>query len=145
MASIRFQSSVEPMLTLQRELERFLGHPAISLGLSGQGAFPPINVFDDGEGVVIIAELPGLNPGDINISTQGRTLTLSSERKPVEAKDPAAYHRRERAFGAFSRSIQLPEDLDAQKAAAKYEAGLLTVRVPKAESAKPRKISVQGG
>ncbi len=143
MALLRFQSGFEPMLTLQRELERFLGHPAISLGLSGQGAFPPINVFDDGEGGAIIAELPGLNPGDIKISSQGRTLTLSSERKPVDAKESAAYHRRERAFGAFSRSIQLPEDLDPQKATAKYEAGLLTIRVPKAETAKPRQISVQ--
>jgi HSP20 family protein len=144
MALVRFGSDF-PIPALQRELERFLANPAINLGLSGHGAYPPINVFDDGAGAVVVAEVPGLEPGQIELGSQGRTLTIRSERKPRQGEQAVGYHRRERSFGAFSRSIQLPEDLDLQKATAKYENGLLVVRVPKAESAKPSQITIQVG
>jgi HSP20 family protein len=145
MALLQFGSDF-PIPTLQRELERLARNPAMSLGLSGQGAYPPINVFDSGEGMVIVAEVPGLDPAQIELGCQGRTLTIRSERKPLEGGEKAVgYHRRERSFGAFSRSIQLPEDLDLQSASAKYENGLLVIRVPKAESAKPRQITIQAG
>lgn len=142
MALLRFESELDPIVSLQRELERFLRNPAISLGVSGYGAFPPINVLEDAEGMVVVVELPGLSPSEVNVSSKGRTLSLSGECKPSDGNQ-GSYHRRERRFGVFSRSIQLPEDLDLEKANAKCEAGLLTIRVPKAESAKPRQISVQ--
>jgi len=148
MALLRFRSDMGPtsgLLSLQEELERFLRNPNFSLGLSAYGEFPPINVFADSEGVLVIAESPGLDLKSLNLSVQGRSLTISGERKSDEPKDNAGYHRRERAVGRFSRSIQLPEDLDLSKAQAKYEAGLLTVRVPKAEESKPRQISIQAG
>jgi len=144
MALLRFGSDF-PIPALQRELDRFLRNPAISLGLSGQGAYPPINVFEGADGAVIVAEVPGLDPDKIQIGSQGRTLTLGGERKRREADKATGYHRRERLFGAFSRSIQLPEDLDLHQATAKYENGLLIVRVPKGEAAKPRQITVQAG
>jgi HSP20 family protein len=146
MALLRFRSEMGPMsglLSLQQELERFLRNPNFSLGLSAYGEFPPINVFANSDGVIAIAEAAGLDPQSLNLSVQGRSLTLSGERKIDEPKDKASYHRRERPVGKFSRSIQLPEDLDLSKAEAKYEAGLLTVRVPKAEASKPRQISIQ--
>ncbi len=145
MALLRFGSEF-PIPTLQRELDRFLRNPnpAISLGLSGYGAYPPINVFQDKEGgAMIVAEVAGLDSSKVQVSSQGRTLTLSSERKPGEADKTLGFHRRERSFGEFSRSLQLPEDYDLQRAEAKYENGLLIIRVPKAEAAKPRQISVQ--
>ena len=142
MALLRFGSDF-PIPTLQRELERFLRNPAISLGLSGYGAYPPINVFENKEGLVVVAEAAGLDPARIQLSCQGRTLSISSERKARDLDKSVAFHRRERSFGGFSRSIQLPEDYDLQKANAKYENGLLIVHVPKAESAKPRQITVQ--
>ena len=144
MALLRFGSDF-PIPTLQRELDRFLRNPASGMGLSGQGAYPPINVFESGEGAVIVAEVPGLDPGQIELGSQGRTLTVRSERKPHEGEQAVGYHRRERSFGSFSRSIQLPEDLDLQKASAKYENGLLVIRVPRAESAQPRQITIQTG
>lgn len=144
MALLRFGSDF-PIPALQTELDRFLRNPAISLGLSGQGAYPPINVFEGADGTVIVAEVPGLDPDKIQIGSQGRTLTLGGERKRREADKATGYHRRERLFGAFSRSIQLPEDLDLHQATAKYENGLLIVRVPKGEAAKPRQITVQAG
>jgi HSP20 family protein len=147
MALIRFDS-IDPfssLLSLQQELERFTRNPAFSLGPSGYGAYPPVNVFEDSEGTVIIAEVPGLDPAKIEVSGQGRTLTLRGERKREEGLNPAGYHRRERPFGEFSRSIQLPNDLDLSKATANYESGVLTLKVPKAEAAKPRQIMVNAG
>jgi HSP20 family protein len=147
MALIRFDA-IDPfsnLVSLQRELERFTRNPAFSLGPSGYGAYPPINVFQDQDGTVIIAEVPGLDPEKIEISGQGRTLTLHGTRKREEGAAPSGYHRRERRFGEFSRSIQLSDDLDMSKAMAKYEAGVLTLKVPKAEAAKPRQITVNAG
>ena len=144
MALIRFDA-IDPfsnMLSLQRELERFIRNPAFSLCPSGFGAYPPINVFEDQDGTVIIAEVPGLDPASIEISGQGRTLTLHGARKREEGVAASGYHRRERRFGEFSRSIQLSDGLDISKATAKYEAGVLTLKVSKAEAAKPRQIMV---
>lgn len=144
MALIRFDAfdPFSNLLALQQELERFTRNPAFSLGPSGYGAYPPINVFEDQDGTVIIAEVPGLDPAKIEISGQARTLTLRGERKREEGLNPSGYHRRERRFGEFSRSIQLSADLDMSKATAKYESGVLTLKIPKAEAAKPRQITV---
>jgi len=144
MALIRFDTfdPFSNLLSLQQELERFARNPAFNLGPSGYGAYPPINVFDDQDGTVIIAELPGLDPSKIEIAGQGRTLTLRGERKREEGLNPSGYHRRERSFGEFSRSIQLSSDIDMSKATAKYESGVLMLKVPKAEAAKPRQIMV---
>jgi HSP20 family protein len=144
MALIRFDAfdPFSNLLSLQQELERFTRNPAFSLGPSGYGAYPPINVFEDQDGTVIIAELPGLDPAKIEIAGQGRTLTLRGERKREEGPNPSGYHRRERPVGEFSRSIQLSSELDMSKAAAKYESGVLMLKVPKAEAAKPRQITV---
>jgi HSP20 family protein len=147
MALIRF-NSIDPfssLLSLQQELERFTRNPAFSLGPSGYGAYPPVNIFENSEGTVIIAEVPGLDSAKIEISGQGRTLTLRGERKREEVVNPSGYHRRECRFGEFSRSIQLPDDLDLSKATANYESGVLTLKVPKAEAARPRQITVNAG
>lgn len=144
MALIRFDA-FDPfgnLMALQQELERFTRNPAFSLGPSGYGAYPPINVFEGQDGTVIIAEVPGLDPAKLEISGQGRTLTLHGERKREEGLNPSGYHRRERPFGEFSRSIQLSSDLDMAKATAKYEHGVLTLTVPKVAAAKPRQITV---
>src|SRR5271167_4916688 len=144
MALIRLENfdPVANMVRLQQELERYLRNPSFRMGVSGQGAFPPVNIFDDGEGTVVFAELPGIDPATLKISGQGNTLTLSGERKREDSANARGYHRRERPFGEFSRSIQLPEHLDMAKASANYEAGVLKIRIPKAESALPRQIQV---
>ena len=145
MALIRFEQMdpVSSMLTLQQELDRFLRNPSFSLGLSGHGAYPPVNIFDNRDGIVVIAELPGMDPASLKVSGQGSTLTLSGARSRDESGKWQGYHRRERRFGEFSRSLQLQPGLDIAKAEARYETGVLMVRVPKAEETKPRQISVQ--
>jgi HSP20 family protein len=115
MALMRFENlePVRHLLTLQQELERIQRNPGFSLGPSGHGAFPALNLLQDrGDGLVVMAELPGVEPGSLNVAGQGRTLTISGERRRETPTDSARYHRRERPFGEFSRSIQLPDDLD---------------------------------
>ena len=145
MALIRFQDldPVRHLMALQQELERFQRNPVFSLGPSGYGAFPAINLFEDNDGMVAIAELPGLDAGSVHVDGRGRTLTISGERRRESPADSASYHRRERPFGEFSRSLQLPENLDLGNATASLSAGVLTVRIPKSEAAKPRQIQVQ--
>jgi HSP20 family protein len=145
MALIRFEDldPVRHLLALQQELDRFQRNPGVSLGPSGYGAFPPVNLFEDSAGMVAIAELPGVESEALRVTGQGRTLTISGERRRETAADSMGYHRRERLFGEFSRSIQLPEHLDLANATANVSAGVLAVRIPKAESAKPRQINVQ--
>jgi len=146
MALIRFEDldPVGHLLALQQELDRFQRNPGFSLGPSSHGAFPPVNLLEErGQGLAVMAELPGVEPSSLKIAGQGRTLTISGERRRETPTDSAAYHRRERPFGEFSRSIQLPDDFDLAKASASCAAGVLTVRIPKAESAKPRQIAVQ--
>ena len=110
--------------------------------LSGASVFPSLNIFDDQEGMVVRAEVPGIPADKINVSVEPRRLTISGER-PTAKREKGSYHRRERRYGEFARSVQLPEDLDTDKANAECRNGLLTVRIPKAASAKPRQISVR--
>jgi HSP20 family protein len=146
MALFRFSrlDPVSGLPTLQRELDRVFERPflASELGVSGRGVFPPTNIFSDREGFVIRLEVPGVAPEEITIEGQGRTLTVAGKRQAT-VPDSASFHRRERVAGTFSRSIQLPDDLDVTRAEAAYKHGILTVRVPKKEEAKPRQISVK--
>jgi HSP20 family protein len=146
MALLRFENDIDPfraLLSLQDELDRFRRNPAFATGPSGFGAYPPVNIFDSAEGALVVAEIPGLDPANLAVTGAGHTLTLSGERQFEPDGKGRGYHRRELNEGKFSRSIQLPEDYEAGKAEARYEAGLLIVRVPRAEHATPRQISVQ--
>lgn len=146
MALLRFDAGLDPfgaLLNLQDELERFMQNPAFAIGPSGLGAYPPVNIFDSPEGALIVAEIPGLDPAKFSITGTGHTLTISGERQFEPNGKGWGYHRRELSEGSFSRSIQLPNDYEAGQAEARYETGLLIVRVPRAERAKPRQITVQ--
>lgn len=146
MTLFRFDSHLDPvnsLLQLQREMERAFEHPlGVDLGLSGRGVFPPVNVFSDRDGYVVRLEVPGVDPANLTIETHGRTLTVSGKRESTPVAG-GSYHRRERSEGQFSRSIQLPQDLDVDRAEASCKHGLLTIRVPKREEAKPRQINVK--
>ncbi len=141
MALITFDP-VEGLLRLQDELDRFFGKPQLDLGLTGANVFPPVNVFTDQDGLVIRAEVPGVSPSELHVQVEAGRLTLTGERK-APAPENSSYHRRERRHGTFSRTVQLPRDLDSEQAAAEYRNGVLTVRIPKQAAAKPRQIEVR--
>ena len=131
------------LLRLQTDLESMLRSPRSDFffGPSTAGVFPPVNLFRDAQGdIVIRAELPGVKPEDFHVTVEGRRVTLSGERTPEGPQ--GNYHRRERPIGKFSRVFQLPEDLDVDHAEAKLTNGVLTLRLPRAASARARQITV---
>ena len=145
MALFRF-SDVDPiagLMALQRELDRVFENPlGAELGPSGRGVFPPVNVFANRDGWVLKLEIPGVDPSSLHVDSENRTLRVAGKRETAPPEG-ASCHRRERGAGEFSRAVQLPPDLDLARADAAYERGVLTIRVPKREEAKPRQITVK--
>jgi len=104
--------------------------------------YPGLNLWEDGDAARVEAELPGLGMDDVEIYVTGNELRIEGERKFAAAPGQAAYRRRERAAGRFSRTLTLPWEVDADKVEAKLHNGVLTVTLPKCESCKPRKVKV---
>src|SRR5688572_20216373 len=138
---IRVKDPFDTLLGLQRAMESVMGSDWFGGRTSGSGAFPLINVFNDGDDFVLVAELPGVKKEDLDIQVRGDTLRLRG-RKTVGHPEGASIHRRERAAGEFDRTVTLPDDVDAAKVAAEYRDGVLTLRLPRAESAKPRTVTI---
>lgn len=134
---------IDNLTRLQEELDRFFGRPLFDFGLSGPNVFPLINVFTDADGWVVRAEVPGVPADKVEIEIEPRGLKVSGERVPATTDTAAGFHRRERRFGKFSRTIQLPRDLDIDQASAEVKNGVLTIRIPKAAAARPRLVSVK--
>jgi HSP20 family protein len=107
------------------------------------GVFPLVNVSEDKDHFYIRSEIPGLQSEDINISANGRNLTISGDRKIAPEGENVRYHRREREDGKFSRALALPNDIRVGKIEATYVDGVLNITIPKAEEAKPRKITIK--
>ncbi|HYD00350.1 MAG TPA: Hsp20/alpha crystallin family protein [Phycisphaerales bacterium] len=110
--------------------------------LMGNEWLPAVDVKDKGNEVTVCAELPGLKPEDIDISVSGNTLQIRGERKEETEDSGGGYYARERRYGTFSRSIELPPGVDAGRIAADYRDGELIVHIPKSEQDKPRRIAV---
>ena len=107
-----------------------------------QAWVPAVDIYEtDTHEVVIKAELPDVKKEDIGVSVENNILTLTGERKPEETKREH-FQRVERRFGSFSRSFTLPASVDAGQIAASYKDGVLTIRLPRREEAKPRQITV---
>ncbi len=125
---------------LEQALEREVGW--FALGPSGRGVFPPVNVFGGKDETALRVELPGVAQESIKVESNGDTLTISAKRD-VPHPAQGSFHRRERWSGEFSRSLRLPPELDPSRAAASHKNGVLTIRVPRREEAKPRQIAIQ--
>lgn len=128
------------MSRLSREMDRVFGGASTT---SRAGVFPPLNIYDDGESLVVRAEIPGVDPADLDINATLNSLSIKGERKLPGTDEKSSFHRRERGYGTFNRSFTLPQEIDPDKVLASYKDGILQLILPKAESAKPRKISIQ--
>ena len=117
-------------------------------GLSGQaqrataGVFPLVNLTENKDNFFVRAELPGMNAAELDIQATATSIAISGERK-IPAEKDARYHRRERESGRFSRVVSLPHEINPDQVEAGLVDGILTVKLPKAEVAKPRQISVK--
>jgi HSP20 family protein len=110
--------------------------------VTNRGFLPAVDIRETPEKLVISAELPGLDKKDVHITLENQVLTIAGERAfEKEIKDETC-HRIERSYGTFSRSFTLPANLQTDKVDAKFDKGVLTIQVPKAEESKPRKITI---
>jgi HSP20 family protein len=133
------------LLHLQSTLDQMIGRSSFGAdyGVSSASVYPPVNVFVDAEGgLVVRAEIPGVEPSKVEITAEPRRLTISGERAAAPESAKSA-HRRERSFGRFSRALQLPDNLDTKHVRAESKHGILTITIRKAEAAKPRRIEVE--
>jgi HSP20 family protein len=105
---------------------------------------PPMDLLESGEAFVLRADLPGMSEEDVNIELEDSTLTISGERKAEHEHEGEGFYRVERATGSFSRSLTLPKGVDAEAVTARFDRGVLEVRIPKPAERKPRRISIGG-
>ncbi len=142
-----YRNPWHPFHQLRDEMDRlltgFLGAP--------DGGLPPIfrgqpaaNVWEQGDALIVEMEVPGVKSEQLDISVAGGELSVKIER-PESGPEGAIYHRRERPVGSFARAVRLPIEVDADKVQAQLHDGVLTITLPKAASAKPRKINVGTG
>ena len=126
------------------EMDRIFDAVNRPLGLRSvpRGTFPAVNVYDQGEETVLIAEMPGIDPDKLELTVLGDTVTLKGER-PDESTNSGRFYRRERVSGEFSRTLTLPDAVDPDSVDAKYLNGVLRVSLSKAEAAKAKKIAIQ--
>lgn len=122
---------------LQRAVNELLGDFA-----GATVDFPAVNVIANENECVVSADVPGIDPKDVNLTVSGNTLTLEGERKPEATQDNTIYHRRERDCGTFSRAIRLPYEVESTAVKANFSRGVLRIALPRKESTKPRRIDV---
>jgi HSP20 family protein len=128
---------------MDRLFDRFFDWGA-SPATVGEGQWiPSVDVSETGKAVVVKAELPGMDPKDIDISVNGKRLTLRGERKYEHEEKGESFHRVERSYGAFSRDIGLPAEVDGNKVEATYKDGVLKVNLPKTKKSSTKKIEVK--
>lgn len=139
-----------PLWEMQSEMNRLRGEMDRLFGRSNGGSrqllspteYPALNLWEDDESLFVEAELPGMNLEDLEIFvTGGNQLTISGERKEP-ASDGVSWHRRERGYGRFTRVIELPVLVNEERVEADFKRGALTIKLPKHEEAKPRRITV---
>jgi HSP20 family protein len=103
---------------------------------------PAVDVFETDQNIVVKAELPGVDPKDVEIRVENNTLFLKGQRKFENEVKEENYHRIERSYGSFTRTFELPGSIDAEKVSAEYKSGVLTLTLPKREEAKPKTIKI---
>jgi HSP20 family protein len=125
---------------MNRLLDAFFG------GRQGNGHaqrwLPAMDLVESGDHLVLRADLPGLTEDDVSIEVKDNVLTISGERKTEDEEKREGYHRVERSFGSFARSLTLPEGVDADKVEASFDRGVLEVRIPKPEERKPQRVQI---
>jgi HSP20 family protein len=105
---------------------------------------PAMDLVESRDHFVLRADLPGMSEDDVNIEFEDGTLTVSGERKAEHEESNEGFHRVERSFGTFSRSLTLPQGIDPEAVTASFDRGVLEIRIPKPEQRKPRKIAIGG-
>jgi HSP20 family protein len=129
-----------------QEFDRFVNRLFdANAGTAAQRWMPPMDLMEADDHFVLRADLPGMAEDDVAIEVQDGTLTISGERSAEQEQEQRGWFRVERSFGRFSRSLSLPDGVDPDAVSAEFDRGVLTVRIPKPEQRKPRRIAIQSG
>lgn len=136
-----FSSTFDALFALQRALETSLASDWLGAGTAGLGSFPPINVFQQGDDLVAVVELPGVDTESLNIEAKENTIRIAG-RKTIKYDGTASIHRRERVSGMFDRTISVPIRINPDAIRAEMRDGVLALFISRAESDKPRKIAI---
>jgi HSP20 family protein len=131
----------ETLFAFQRALENRLSSDWLGTTTAGTGSYPLINVFQQGDDLVAIVELPGVNKEDLNIQAKENTIRIAG-RKEIDYGENVSLHRRERLSGVFDRTLVVPMQIDPDRIKAEYNDGLLALFIPRAERDKPRNIQI---
>lgn len=130
----------DPFAEMSRIQDRFFGRPVQERELNFR---PAVDIYEDEEGIHVQADLAGVRPEDLKVEVENNVLTISGQRKLDHDDKRDGYHRVERYFGTFSRSFALTDEVSSDEIEAKYENGVLNVRLPKRPAAKRREIAVK--
>jgi HSP20 family protein len=137
----------EEVRTLGWPLSRFFDDVFGRMGLrveeGDQMIAPATDISEDDHAITVTLELPGMTKSDVKITVENGVLTVSGEKKSEAESKGTSWHRMERRYGTFFRAITLPSTVSGEKADAHFKDGVLTIRVPKSEAAKPRSIQIQ--
>jgi len=145
-----FWTSQNPQFSLgnlQDEMNKLVErvwHAGVSTGpFDGQKWAPTIDLYEHADHYTLMAELPGVTPAEVDVSYVGSSLTIRGRKEaPAVAGESARTIRAERRFGAFCRTVELPGDIDVDRVAARFEAGVLTVTIPKSATSRPRSVRI---
>lgn len=152
MSLVPWRRPTSPAMTsLQTEMNRlfedfFSGERSLSRDFWGSGSehlLPAVDIHETEDKLVVEAELPGLDPKEVQIRLEGNVLWITGERKRAHEEKTKSYHRVERSYGRFERQLSLPAGCDPDRIDATYRNGVLTIEVAKKEEAKPRSIQVK--
>lgn len=144
MAIVRYEP-FRDLLATQHQFNRLFDNFFRSFGEddSATGAWTPaVDIVENDDNIVLKAELAGVDPKDVDIQVEDNTLYLKGQRKFENEVKEENYHRIERSYGTFARSFALPSSINADKVAAEFKDGLLTLTLPKREEAKPKTIKI---
>ena len=133
--------------TLQSEMNRLFNtvfDGPTPTGSTMRRWMPAMDLLESGDDFVLKADLPGMSEEDVSIELEDSTLTISGERKAEQRAEGEGYYRVERSTGSFSRSLTLPKGVDPEAVSARFDRGVLEVRIPKPAERKPRRISIGG-
>jgi HSP20 family protein len=148
MALIRWEPARE-LGTIQNEMNRLFNNFFDTPSPNANGAYrrwiPAMDLVETENDFVLRADLPGLSEQDVNIELEDNVLTISGERKAEHEERKEGYYRVERSSGSFRRSLTLPDGVEPESVSAKFDRGVLEVRVPKPERRKPRKVAISVG
>ena len=140
--AVRYADPFDALLSFQRALENRLASDWLANSTAGTGSYPPINVFQQGDDLVAVIELPGVKRDELNIQAKDNTIRIAG-RKNVDYPDNASAHRRERLWGVFDRTLSVPMQIDPEGIKAEYNDGVLALFIPRAERDKPRTIQIR--